>query len=169
MALETTLQSILRTMRQRAQAKSVWEYGHFNDDAVGRMRYVVIGKVDGGTLAFSATSLHDISVGYFFETVSETYATFVTKLDSDFVCVIDGEHGDRFPTQISYSGSGPYTIRVRVSGAKMELLANAIACAQRGTTVGLYGGEEIACAIELTAEGAPLAFASFFAGLQTGP
>lgn len=161
MALETSLQAILRTMRERSPPSNQWEYSQ------QLPRYLVTARSGKCGVAFFGTSPLDIALVYMIDTVSRAEAAVIEKLNSELVVVIDQQHGDRFgaKTTVVDSGRGPYTIRVCVDGPEAADIAAAVACAASSTDFGLYAGpESLAYRASFRVDGALLAFASFFAG-----
>jgi hypothetical protein len=166
MALETTLQAITRTMRERSPP-GIWEYGTDTDPTSGRRRYMVIAKSGDCSVVFLGCSPDDIEVAYLIGGIRfPTAAATVAQLGAGLIAVIDGEHGDRLAATTDYVGpaEGPYTIRVRATGPKIETLAAAVACAKEASLFGLYAGENVAYPTTFGTDGALLAFASFYAG-----
>ncbi len=166
MALETTLQAILRTMRERSPS-GVWEYSLTRDPA-GRHRYLVTAHSGNCSIVFTGYSPGDIQVAFLIGgIISATAASTIAQSGLDLLAVVDGEHGDRLPTKTDFVGpeDGPFTVRVRATGPKIETLAAAVACAKQSSLFALHAGDEnVAYPTTYGTDGALLAFASFFAG-----
>jgi hypothetical protein len=128
---------------------------------------MVTAKSGDYCVIFTGSSPRDIQVGFLIKNIiSMAAASTIVNFGADLVAVMDGEHGDRLPTKTDCVGpeGGPFTVRVRAIGPKVEVLAAAVACAKQSSMFGLYGGEDVGFPVTYGTDGALLAFASFYAG-----